>query len=1026
MSIRKVVPIEEADWRVAPPPEWVETREPDWQFTPPDGYAVAFLLLDEQQHVATQAITWRSVRQPLTHAAVQALGQVEIEFDPAAHRLVIHEFAVWRKDGDGVFQKRSLARREAFLIRQREQQLEQQMLNGRASVVALIEDFRVGDAIELAWTIEPRDPLPGLRFTAFHAFVWSVPVARAYFTLHRDPAFPAPWRLHLPADASSPVENITPESAVWSVEKPAVHLPEPNVPGWHWPFPMLDVSGWTTWAEVADFVAGLWADGLADGAEAIAAEAARLRIEGDSASSLRAAIRFVQEDVRYLAVDFGHGAGMLPNGAGVVLRRRFGDCKDKAVLLCAMLRALGIEAWPLLVGSGWQKAVARVQPSTAAFSHAIVTFFVNGVRHFVDPTFIGQGGDLEHLLPPPYGCGLEVRAGATELVLLPDRPLAEIKLTETFQLDRKRNEGTVEQSLRATGPLADDVRAALVRGGKAAFFKARAESLQKHFPALAVRENATRVDDDAAANTIELHASHALPTWGPAAEKPPAMFRYGAHGLFLAIDIVEGPEIRRQPWMLRHPLRVHHRVVVRGKCVGKAKAERHRVSGPGFRYECDVTPTRGEVAFDYRWETTEPEISAKDWPQYCRERNRAFEHAGANVVTAAPSYSSRGGAFGGLAIVFVVLANVISSATRESPAPRFNEPSVRLNESDLRAATKVFQQRDFVTAGPMFEKLRADYGRKFVFQTMRAETAMNNGHFDRAREALAAARSIDSRNVATDILEAQLHERTNDLAGAREILDRVILQFPKNGDALLGYARLAERLGDNETAGLMLKKFVELFPSDAAVLLHYAMLLGRMGEHERADAAMERAIQTQPAPSAAIETAFADYLDATGRSNDALPHAKRAADLAPRDPRVLYRYTVARTRSGDVAGALEYAKQKAAELPEGPTVWSALATVAAVAGEESTATNAFHQWLKRAPGDPTALACYGYFLHRSGHTREAHAILEKAARDSPNNGLVWLNYSVVLDALLNPQGAAAARKKADALMSPEQRAGLLR
>jgi hypothetical protein len=131
MSIRRVVPIEQAEWTIAPPPEWVEAREPVWDFVAPDGHAVAFLLLDQQQDVATQSVALRSVRRLLTHAAVQALGQVEIEFDPAAQHLILHELAVWRREEGGAWAKRSTARREDFLLRQREQQLEQQMLNGR-------------------------------------------------------------------------------------------------------------------------------------------------------------------------------------------------------------------------------------------------------------------------------------------------------------------------------------------------------------------------------------------------------------------------------------------------------------------------------------------------------------------------------------------------------------------------------------------------------------------------------------------------------------------------------------------------------------------------------------------------------------------------------------------------------------------------------------------------------------------------------------------------------------------------------
>ncbi|MEO8352221.1 MAG: DUF3857 domain-containing protein [Chthoniobacteraceae bacterium] len=136
---------------------------------------------------------------------MQALGQVAIDFDPAAHTLEIHELAIWRKaPADGPWEKRALADRKIFLLRQREQQLEQQMLNGRVSLVALLEDVRMGDAIDLAWTLTPRDQLPGLCFTAYYPFAFGVPTARCWFTLHHPGSQVPPFRLHAPREIPLP------------------------------------------------------------------------------------------------------------------------------------------------------------------------------------------------------------------------------------------------------------------------------------------------------------------------------------------------------------------------------------------------------------------------------------------------------------------------------------------------------------------------------------------------------------------------------------------------------------------------------------------------------------------------------------------------------------------------------------------------------------------------------------------------------------------------------------------------------
>ncbi|MEE8468671.1 MAG: DUF3857 domain-containing protein, partial [Planctomycetota bacterium] len=63
---------------------------------------------------------------------------------------------------------------------------------------------------------------------------------------------------------------------------------------------------------------------------------------------VRAIYDFVVTDVRYNAWEFGvHG--YQPYSAPVIFSRRFGDCKDKAILLRALLSVADIEAWPVLI-----------------------------------------------------------------------------------------------------------------------------------------------------------------------------------------------------------------------------------------------------------------------------------------------------------------------------------------------------------------------------------------------------------------------------------------------------------------------------------------------------------------------------------------------------------------------------------------------------------------------------------------------------------------------------------------------------
>ena len=65
-------------------------------------------------------------------------------------------------------------------------------------------------------------------------------------------------------------------------------------------------------------------------------------------AQVEAVYDFVANDIRYNAWEFGvHG--YQPYSAPVIFSRQFGDCKDKAILLRAMLSEVGIEAYPVLI-----------------------------------------------------------------------------------------------------------------------------------------------------------------------------------------------------------------------------------------------------------------------------------------------------------------------------------------------------------------------------------------------------------------------------------------------------------------------------------------------------------------------------------------------------------------------------------------------------------------------------------------------------------------------------------------------------
>lgn len=89
----------------------------------------------------------------------------------------------------------------------------------------------------------------------------------------------------------------------------------------------------------------------------------------DFDSKLRVLASFMQTDIRYMGIEIGIG-GYQPHAAADVFRARYGDCKDKATLLSAMLEQAGIHSDYVLINTR-HGIVAPEAPSTF-FNHAIL------------------------------------------------------------------------------------------------------------------------------------------------------------------------------------------------------------------------------------------------------------------------------------------------------------------------------------------------------------------------------------------------------------------------------------------------------------------------------------------------------------------------------------------------------------------------------------------------------------------------------------------------------------------------------
>src|SRR6266849_2745219 len=132
--------------------------------------------------------------------------------------------------------------------------------------------------------------------------------------------------------------------------------------------PDVQITTFADWKQLAQWYARLQSERMVVD-ESVRNKAAELTKGADTPTEkARRLYDFVARNVRYVSLSFGIGRYQ-PHAASDVLQSGYGDCKDKHTLLSAMLRAEGIQSYPVLIHSA--RKLDPDVPSPAQFDHVI-------------------------------------------------------------------------------------------------------------------------------------------------------------------------------------------------------------------------------------------------------------------------------------------------------------------------------------------------------------------------------------------------------------------------------------------------------------------------------------------------------------------------------------------------------------------------------------------------------------------------------------------------------------------------------
>ncbi|MBF5046619.1 DUF3857 domain-containing protein [Aggregicoccus sp. 17bor-14] len=623
---------------VAPAPAWVQPLPlPEAPAASPGSAApqkgsagLRFSLVDLQTRVGAdgaQESYAHFARSFTSEGGVAEGSQLSFEFDPSYQHLTLH--GVWRVRAG---ERRSIFDPSEVKVIQPERGLEAQMYDGSLSALLFLRDIRVGDTVEYAFTVSGNNPVFAGHFSRYVDARYGEPVAHWRYRLLWPHARPLFTKVHGQVQGGGKLEpRVTRTGAedeyVWEQRKLEALQVDDGLPSWYAPFTELQLSDYADWEAVATWALPLFSPKPGDEA-GLDAEAERLRAANATPEArLLAALRFAQDEVRYVGLELGPNTHQ-PHPPGEVLARRFGDCKDKALLLVALLRRLGIEAAPALVNTRARQAVDDLLPTHAAFDHAIVRAELDGHVYWLDATRTFERGALAQLQPPHLRRALVVRPGTRALEEIP-RPVVKaptVEVEEHYVARDRTKPATLTVTTRYSGPDADRQRDALSTGDLEEMSRTFLNYYARTDPDIRTLQP-LEVKDDPAKNVLTMVERYSIENFWRTREHD-----FDADAISQELTTPKISSKRTMPFAVRYPRSVKMAIRLEAPEKLDVRAEKDSVEGPAFRVDYDLRAVGSNLLLDYQYRSTADAVPPEKTTAHLDAVRKVRDNLGFNIT----------------------------------------------------------------------------------------------------------------------------------------------------------------------------------------------------------------------------------------------------------------------------------------------------------------------------------------------------------------------------------------------------------
>jgi len=347
--------------------------------------AAMILLVDEEIQITPEntSVSTIHVIKKILKERGKALAEVEVGYDSTYERIELEFARTITQEGKVVYagaeSVRDVSRYLNFPL----------YSNSRAFIVSM-------PSVDVGSFIEYKIKIHSSKLIAKDNFSFIYRLREAH------PIFKADFRLIMPQNREAYFKffnqeyakeiNLRPQLGKgkdkkiysWSFNEIKPIIPEYGMPPDSLVNPAVLISSFSSWEQIYKWWHRLWQDKIELDKTTKDFVAELIKDVVSDLDKAKKIYEYVAKNIRYVAIEYGD-SGYEPHHAQDVFINRYGDCKDQAILLVAMLREAGLAAYPVLIPTRATYPINKDFPSLN-FNHAICALKIGQDLIFMDST----------------------------------------------------------------------------------------------------------------------------------------------------------------------------------------------------------------------------------------------------------------------------------------------------------------------------------------------------------------------------------------------------------------------------------------------------------------------------------------------------------------------------------------------------------------------------------------------------------------------------------------------------------------